>query len=117
MVCLEYLRTCSSYLGKFALKVFFRFVKAILVKWNRVVQDLGTPLGKKKRGGGGSLQPKRRALGSKYILVCAALFLVLLGFIFFSWCFCFLRIPLCPTLSNPGEQGEPRGLKCVHNNQ
>lgn len=66
-----------------------------------------------------SLQLKRRALGSKCILAYATLFFVLLFKIFLvgAFVFCYLRIPLYPTLSNPGEQGEPRELKCVHNNQ
>lgn len=117
-MCVEYLRTYSSYLGKFSLKIIFYFVKAILVKWNRVVSKPGDSFRQKKKKKVGSLQPEKH--GSKYVLVYAALFLVLLGFISFSLVllsFCFLRTPLCPALSNPGEQGEPRELKCVHKNQ
>lgn len=64
-----------------------------------------------------SLQP-----GSKCILANAVLFFCFALFYFFiflvgAFVFCFLRIPVYSTLGNPGEQGEPRELKCVHNNR
>lgn len=53
-----------------------------------------------------------------WLMLFCFLFCFVLFFIFLvgAFVFCFLRIPVYPTLGNPGEQGEPRELKCVHNN-